>query len=58
LKFLPEIIEEGRLYIAEPPLYELKQKGCKDFTYVATQTEYIEKCIQSVGNITISFPER
>lgn len=58
LKFLPEIIEEGRLYIAEPPLYALKQKGCKDFTYVATQTEYIEKCIQSVGNIAISFPER
>lgn len=58
LKFLPEIIESGKLYIAEPPLYALKQKGSKDLIYVATQTEYIEKCIESVGNIKISFPEK
>ena len=58
LKFLPEIIRAGKLYIAEPPLYELKQRNVKDAVYVATQTEYIQKCIESIGNIQIEFPEK
>ena len=58
LKFLPEIIEAGKLYIAEPPLYSLKRAREKDIIYVATQTEYIRKCIESVGFIQIEFPER
>lgn len=54
LKFMPEIIEEGRLYIAEPPLYKLL--AGKAVSYVATQLEYIHKCIDSIGDIQISFP--
>lgn len=54
LKFMPEIIDAGKLYIAEPPLYKLVNG--KDISYVASQTEYIQKCIDSIGDIEISFP--
>ena len=54
--FYPEIIQAGKLYIAEPPLYRLEQ-GKKHF-YVATQNEYIDVCIKSIGDIKIEFPER
>ena len=54
-KFMPDIITEGRLYIAEPPLYKLV-KG-KEISYVASQVEYTDKCIESLGKINISFPE-
>ena len=56
VKYFPEIIQAGKLYIAEPPLYRLEQ-GKKHF-YVATQNEYIDTCIKSIGDIDISFPER
>lgn len=56
LKYMKPIIENGLLYIAEPPLYKLA-KG-KDVTYVASQTEYIQKCIHSISDLEISFPER
>lgn len=55
LKYMPEIIHAGKLFIAEPPLYKLV-KG-KDVSYVASQTEYIQKCIDSISDIKISFPE-
>ena len=55
-KLFPEIINAGKLFIAEPPLYRL-EKG-KKFFYVATQNEYIDVCIKSIGDIKISFPER
>lgn len=55
LKFFPEIINAGKLYIAEPPLYKLVSGG-KKISYVTTQTDYIRECIQSVGNIRLSFP--
>jgi len=54
-KFLPEIINAGKLYIAEPPLYKLMKD--KEVFYVATQTEYLQKCIESVGDLEIEFPE-
>ena len=53
LKYMPEIIHAGKLYIAEPPLYKLV-KG-KDVSYVASQTEYIQKCIDSIGDLDIEF---
>ena len=56
LKYMPGIITDGKLYIAEPPLYALKGVG-KDIIYVATQHEYIQTCIDSIGSIKISFPE-
>lgn len=52
-KFLPQIIEAGKLYIAEPPLYKL-MKG-KEVFYVASQTEYLQKCIESVGDMELEF---
>lgn len=55
LKFYPEIIAAGKLYIAEPPLYKLAVG--KQISYVATQTEYISECIRSVGNVQLHFPE-
>lgn len=51
----PEIINEGRLYIAEPPLYRLVRG--KEHFYVATQNEYIDACIKSIGDIKIEFPQ-
>ena len=53
MKEMPEIITAGKLYVAEPPLYQLA-KG-KEKMYVATQTEYIEKCVDSIGDLEISF---
>lgn len=53
MKEMPEIITAGKLYVAEPPLYQLV-KG-KEKIYVATQTEYIEKCVDSIGDLEISF---
>lgn len=55
IKFLPDIIKAGKLYIAEPPLYKLT-KG-KDVYYVASQTEYLQKCIDSIEDMEISFPD-
>jgi DNA gyrase subunit B len=55
-RFLPQLIEAGKIYIAEPPLYKLVNG--KDVSYVATQTEYIEKCIKSVGDLRLEFPDR
>lgn len=55
VKFMPEIIRAGKLYIAEPPLYKLTKD--KDVFYVASQTEYLQACVDSIGGIEIEFPE-
>lgn len=55
-KYMPEIINNGMLFIAEPPLYQLAKN--KDISYVATQTEYIHKCIDTVGDLQISFDKK
>ena len=54
VKFLPEIVNAGKLYIAEPPLYKLAKD--KDIFYVASQTEYLKTCIDSIKGIEIEFP--
>lgn len=53
VKWMPEIIQAGKLYIVEPPLYEISQG--KKISYVATQMEYIEQCINSMGDMVIDF---
>lgn len=53
MRYLPELIKAGKVYIAEPPLYKLV--GGKTVQYVATQTEYIQACIKSVGDLKIDF---
>ena len=55
VKYMPEIIRAGKLYIAEPPLYKLAKD--KDVFYVASQTEYLKACIDSIGGMTLEFPE-
>lgn len=55
IKFLPEIVNAGLLYIAEPPLYKLTRN--KEVYYVASQTEYVERCIESIDDMEIDFPE-
>lgn len=55
LKFMPELFEAGKIYIAEPPLYKLSKD--KQIYYVASHTEYIKECIRSVGDITLQFAE-
>lgn len=51
IKFLPGVVEAGKLYIAEPPLYRLVQG--KNVYFVASQTEYIEACVDSIGNVDL-----
>ena len=55
LKFMPELIRQGYVYVVEPPLYELKQG--KNKMYVASPHEYRETCISNIGNIKIAFPD-
>ena len=55
LKFMPQLFEYGKIYIAEPPLYQLSSG--KQVFYVTSQTEYIETCVKTVGNIELSFPD-
>lgn len=55
VKFLPEIVKAGKLYIAEPPLYKLMKN--KEVFYVASQTEYLDKCVESIDDMEIEFPE-
>jgi len=50
-RYFKEVIEQGYLYIAQPPLYQI-QKG-KEKNYVYTEDEY-KKMIKEMGNkITI-----
>ena len=53
VKYMPEIIRAGKLYIAEPPLYKLARG--KDVSYVATRREYMDRCIDSLGDLEIEF---
>ena len=55
LRFMPEVILAGKLYLADPPLYGLKDG--KTMAYVNSKTQYIEKCIESISGISIEFPE-
>lgn len=54
LRFMPDLIREGRVYVVEPPLFELKQGKTK--MYVASQREYLDRCIDSIGDLSVEFP--
>ena len=51
IKHMPGVVEAGKLYIAEPPLYRLVQG--KNVYFVASQTEYIEACVDCIGKIDL-----
>lgn len=46
-RYLPQLIEEGHLYIAQPPLYRIGHKN--KFQYVYSENEK-EKLLKSFGN--------
>ena len=58
LKFYPELIQQGHVYIGEPPLYRLANQNGKGYYYVATQNEFIDKCIETIGDVNLKFPYR
>lgn len=54
-RWMPDIITEGRLYVSEAPLYKIEttKGGKKAYQYIANKSEYLDKCLESVGNIKI-----
>jgi DNA gyrase subunit B len=53
-RYMPDLIEHGHLFIAQPPLYQIKHK--KEVAYVYTEDEknaYLAKLNGSAGNLNI-----
>lgn len=53
-RYMPELIEHGHLFIAQPPLYQIKHK--KDVVYVYTESEkdsYINKLNGSTSKVNL-----
>ena len=50
-RYLPQLIEEGHLFIAQPPLYRIGHKN--KFQYVYTEVEK-ESLLKSIGNDKVS----
>ena len=36
---MPQLIEDDRIYIAQPPLYEIKRKGVRDSEYILNEAQ-------------------
>lgn len=51
-RYMPELIDEGYLYVAQPPLFRLK-KGNKEL-YVLSEEEREEKTLEWGGKVEIS----
>ena len=49
-RFMPKLIEQGRIFIAMPPLYRIR-KGSQDI-YVYSDEE-LEKTLKKLGNVTV-----
>lgn len=54
-RFMTPLIEEGNVYIAQPPLYKI-EKGKK--TYYAYTERELEELYEEIGREGTSFPER
>lgn len=55
MRFMPDLIREGHVFVIEPPLYELRQG--KKMMYVASQKEYADACIKSIGKLEVELPK-
>ncbi|MGI6209680.1 MAG: DNA topoisomerase (ATP-hydrolyzing) subunit B [Anaerolineae bacterium] len=51
-RYMQPLIEEGHLFIAQPPLYRIRCKGNKD--YYAYRDEEQERLIKELGNQVVS----
>ncbi len=53
-RYMPRIIEEGHLYIAQPPLYRIAHKGQAQYTYTeAEKDEYLKSLGASAEKATL-----
>ena len=50
-RYMPEIIENGHLYIAQPPLYLIKNKNEKHYAYTEEEKETILKKFSSKSSL-------
>ena len=55
MRFMPDLIREGHVYVIEPPLYELR-KG-KKVLYAASPKEYIDACIDNINDFVVELPK-
>ena len=55
MRFMPDLIREGHVYVIEPPLYELR-KG-KQLLYASSPKEYTEVCINNIGHMIVELPK-
>lgn len=52
-RYFPQIIEGGFLYIAEPPLYQVRRGKSMEYAYSEEEKDRILKTITGAGNPTI-----
>ena len=50
-RYMPEIIENGHLYIAQPPLYLIKNKNEKHYAYTEEEKEIIIKKLSGKSSL-------
>ena len=53
-RYMPEIIEDGYLYIAQPPLYRIMQRKKIVYAYTEADRELLMKDFDSSAKITLS----
>ncbi len=52
-RYFPKIIEDGYLYIAEPPLYQIKKGKAMKYAYSDAEKDKVVKSMKGAGNVGI-----
>ena len=47
-RFMPQLIEQGKVYIAQPPLYRVEKKKTKELHYAYTDPQ-LNKILNKIG---------